>query len=463
MLGPYTEMFRLVHIAAMVCGLGLLASPAAAKVLKVNHSGPKGRVQAIIPKDGYSVVTVFRPKVPGLFKRIKQSVDSETTVVRKQIGPKDEEIQILFSSPVVRKKIKRRGRSVSLEIEYKTREENLRARVVKTLRVPVPSTFVGFRFDAAERLMRLGQLSDALSKYKILSEQYELRAWAQLRLADIALLGGDVHGACRRYASTSETFGVRISGLLARLRLQVLGCGWNKGPQADWDILLERADRIPGKIGSFLRREAIWAMNQVSRAEEVDLAISLVEGIQLRHKKLKNRLQNTKQVLLARAIRLPKKPIDTARMCYRHKQAIEVHSESYSLRYSCAQAYKKLNLVKQAIAELRFLRNTKSRRHSGALWIARRGNAQAAYTLAQVYNDIGDADYVYATLIDYQKRFGYPPPSSIKPEPPVPNLSLSKLKIGQLIDGLDRRVYMLERAIPNRGGSAAATNSKGGP
>lgn len=460
MLGPSIEMFRLVYIAGVVCALLLMGGVAHADILRVKMRGPKGKVQSVAPSDGYSVIAIFRPMVPGLVAKLKATADPETVILATKVGRKDEEIRILFESPIKRQKVVRRGRKIEIEVEYKTRQQNLRDRVIKMLVVPVPSTFVGFRFDAAERLMRAGQFSDALAKYKELSEQYELRAWSQLRLSDIALLSGDVRGACRRYNAASEAFGVRISGMLSRLRRQVLGCGWNRGPQADWDILLERADRVPGRIGTFLREEAIWAMNQVSRPEEVTLAINLIKGLELQHKKLKRKLTRTKEVLLARAIRLPKNAVNRARMCYRHKPAIDAHSEAFSLRYLCAQAFQELSLVKEAVAELRFLKDASGKKMGGALWDARRGNSQAMYTLAEVYNDMGDADYVYATLVEYQRRFGYPPPSKIDAEPYDPKLNVRKLHIGKLVDSIDRRLYMIDRVVRLQAGNTRA--SQGG-
>ena len=134
-------------------------------------------------------------------------------------------------------------------------------------------------------------------------------------------------------------------------------------------------------------------------------------------------------------------------MCFRHKESIGAHSEAFSLRYLCAQAYRELSLVKQAVAELRELKDASGRKMGGALWKARRGNSQAMYTLAEVYNDMGDADYVYATLVDYQKRFGYAPPAKIDAEPYDPKLTVKKLPIGKLVDSVGRRLYTLDRVV----------------
>ena len=447
MLSSCIEMFRFDLIVGVACAILLMAATVSAKVVRVTAFGPKGRVQVVTPLDGHSLVAIFSPRVPGLLNKLRANVDKSTVVSVQRVGYRDEEIKILFPSPIRRYSVNRLGKKVQIDIDYRTREENLRDRIMETLKVPVPSTFVGFRFDAGERLMRAGRFSDALSRFKKLSERYELRAWAQLRLSDIALLSGDVRGACRRYASTSESFGVRISGMLARLRLQVLGCGWRKGPQADWDVLISRADRVPGKIGTFLREEAIWAMRQVSRPNEVDLALRLVADLQLSQRRLRKRLYAATQVLVARAVRLAGDPVDTARMCYRHKDQIDAHSEAYSLRYVCAKAFRELSLVNEAVAELKELKDARNRNFSGALWRLRRGNSQATYTLAEVYNDMGDADYVYATLVDYEKRFGFPPPAKIDGEPAYPKIDPKKIKVGKMISLLDGRLYRLGRAV----------------
>lgn len=458
MLVPSIEMLRFWLIGAVFFGTMVGVVDVHAAGLRVKARGPTGKVKAEVPMDGYSLVMVFEPRVPGLVKQIKGQPVSGMHVEAIPVGTKGEEVRVLFSVPIAKHRVTRKGRRVVIEVELKLREQNLRERILKTLKVPVPSTFVGYRFNAAESLMRSGRFEDALVQYKELAAEYELRAWSQLRLADVALLNGDSKGACRRYDATSEAFGVRVSGMLARVRRQVLGCGIEKGTQADWDVLLERADRVPGRIGDFLRMEVVWSMNQVSRPEEVDMAIELLKNLEIQHRPIKRQLRQTRSRLLARAVRLSTDPIARARMCYRHQEGVRYHEEGYSLRLLCARSYRALNLLKEAEVELKELSKGKVKDFSGAMWRTRKGRAQALFTLAEVYNELGDPDYVYATLVRYQRMFGYPAPEAIDPEPDDEGVTFEKLPLGKLVRSLDRRVYALERAV--RVATAGLDNSE---
>ena len=457
-LVPFIEMLRFLFIGVLSLFAVLATTNVEAAALRVKARGPLGQVSAGVPLDGHSLVMVFEPRVPGLIALINRQHVTGLHVSGVPVGTKGEEIRIIFPSLIDKHRVVRRGRRVEIEVEYKARADSLRERIIKTLKVPVPSTFVGYRFSAAESLMRAGRFQDALVQYKELGSEYELRAWSQLRLSDLALLNGDVKGACRRYDATSEAWGVRVSGMLARVRRQVLGCGWEKGAQADWDVLLERADRVPGRIGDFLRLEVVWAMNQVARPDEVDLAIELLKGLEIQHRSIKRKLRKTRARLLARAVRLPRESLARARMCYRHQEAIQYHEEGYSLRLLCARAFRDLNLLNQAEAHLKELSRGRLKEYSGAMWRARKGRAQALFMLAKVYNDMGDPDYVYATLVRYQRMFGYPAPEAIDPEPDEELVTFDTLPLGKLVKSLDKRVYSLGRAV--RVVTGGAENSK---
>ena len=440
-------MLRSVYIAlALLVGVGTSSSVYGAS-MSVQVRGPKGSVRINQPKDGYSLLMVFQPAVPGFVKAIKRQGVEGLRVSTAPVGRRGEEVLLRFASPIAKQAVKRRGRRVSLEVSWKTREEILREHIIETLKVPVPSTFVGYRFDAAEGLMRSGDFEDALASYKELAAKHELRAWSQLRLSDIALLNGDVPGACRRYGATNEAYGVRMSGMLARLRRQVLACDLRDGPPADWDVLLERADRIPGRIGKFLRSEVIWAIEQVASVDEVDRAINLIENLELQHRGTRRKLRRIRDVLIARGIRLVEDPLRRASMCYRHRSALMGHSEAYSLRFLCAKSFRGLSLLDKAVAGLKVLSKARQRNYNGALWEARNGRAQALFELAHAYNDLGDPDYVYATLVRFKRKFGYPPPTTIQAEPKGPSVTFRDLPLGKLIDSIDSRAYALDRAV----------------
>ena len=54
--------------------------------------------------------------------------------------------------------------------------------------------------------------------------------------------------------------------------------------------MLERADRVQGSIGKYIREEAIWAMNQVATPDEVDLTLQLLDNVAVKHRQLRRQL-----------------------------------------------------------------------------------------------------------------------------------------------------------------------------
>ncbi len=416
-------------------------------MLDVQVSSKKGKVSSWKMNDGYTLMAIVRPGVEGLEEAIRQEMVPGMRFKVTPIHGGAQEVKISLADPILKHSVTRNRGRLRFEIQYQTREENMILRIKSRFFVPVPSSFVAKRFSASESLLRRGRLEDALASFKDLSEEYALRAWSQLRLSDIALLTGDTRGACRRYGAVVQAYRVQIPGMLAQLRRQVLGCGWREDDKPDWDVMLERADRVRGSIGRYIREEAIWAMNQVATPDEVDLTLQLLDNVAVKHRQLRRQLTRGESILISRAVRLPVEPIDVARMCYRHKERITNHMESNNLRLLCAQSYLELDLVDQAIAEAKLLSGKTKRKAQGGQWNKRMGPAQSMIFLARAYSQTGDPDYVYATLVKYQRRFGRYIPDEVEAPQEIERMTLEDLKIGRSVLSLDARIKGLERAI----------------
>jgi tetratricopeptide (TPR) repeat protein len=407
----------------------------------------RGKIQTMKLSDGYTLLMIAKPAIAGLGEALEKAkvagLRYKITSLRKGAS----EIRLVLPDPIKSFKVTRARRKVKIVVEYQRRASNLRDRIEARLFVPVPSSFVAGRFSAAERLMRRGNLEDALANYKELSEEYALRAWSQLRLSDIALLSGNTRGACRRYERVAESYRVQVSGMLAQLRRQVLGCGWRPEDKPDWDVMLERADRVRGQIGNYIREEAIWAMNQVATPDEVDLTLRLMDGVAVKHRMLKREIKRSANVLLSRGVRLPAEQLDVARVCYRHRERILVHPDGLSLRLLCAKAFLELDLVDEAIAETKEIIAKTPRKFAGAMWAKRDGTAQATIFLARAYKQTGDADYVYATLVKYQRKFGRYIPEEVGTPEDMEPLTLDDLDVGRKVNSVDKRIKAVSRAI----------------
>jgi len=444
-LDVYMMVFRFAITTLLT--LVTLSSAVHAKVLDIQVTTKKGTVSSWRLNDGYTILAVVRPAVPELEKAIQEEMVPGMRFKVTPIHGGAQEVQIILADPILKHSVSLKKGRLKFEFHYQTREENMILRIKSRLFVPVPSSFVARRFSAAESLLRRGRIEDALATFKDLSEEYALRAWSQLRLSDIALLSGDTRGACRRYGAVVQAYRVQVSGMIAQLRRQVLGCGWRKDDKPDWDVMLERADRVRGNIGKFIREEAIWAMNQVATSNEVDLTLQLLDNVAVAHRQLRRQVTRGESILVSRAIRLPAEPLDVARMCYRHKERIVNHLESNNLRLLCAQAYLDLDLVDQAITEAKYLIAKTPRKAQGGHWKQRLGTAQSMIFLARAYRQTGDPDYVYATLVKYQRRFGRYIPDAVDVPPEVERMTLKDLSVGRNVLSLDSRIKGLERAI----------------
>jgi len=60
---------------------------------------------------------------------------------------------------------------------------------------------------------------------------------------------------------------------------------------------------------------------------------------------------------------------------------------------------------------------------------------------------MGDADYVYATLVKYQRRFGRYVPEEVGAPEDVGPLTLDDLDVGRKVKSLDNRIKAVSRAI----------------
>ena len=67
--------------------------------------------------------------------------------------------------------------------------------------------------------------------------------------------------------------------------------------------------------------------------------------------------------------------------------------------------------------------------------------------LAEAYRQKGDPDYVYATLVRYQRRFGNYVPPVVPPMPRVKRMKLRDLPIGKEVATFESRLNAIERGL----------------
>jgi hypothetical protein len=281
-------------------------------------------------------------------------------------------------------------------------------RILAPLPRSVPSAFRSQALAAAETALRSRDLSEAVARFEALRSNYALRTWAELRLADLALIGGKRAEACRRYTELTDGMAQRTIGLLGALRAAVLDCGL---AVVSWADLLDRSALIEGRVGNFLRREAVAALERSSPADLDEALTSLTHSPTCRGP-LAGACAAAHDALLARAIRT-REPLQVALSYQHHRAELGRHPQAADLLLLTASAYLALDLPQEAIGVLDFLATL---RPKNAIWTTAETRAQSTWLRLKAAELSEDAQEQLRLSQLFTHRFGPLPPAAGAPE-----------------------------------------------
>jgi hypothetical protein len=113
---------------------------------------------------------------------------------------------------------------------------------------------------SGEDLLLRGKLEEATESFSELLSNYPLRPWAELRLADVALLKRGKKLGCAAYLKAHKNYSTRAAGLVAGMHAAVLNCpGAPTSNRREWESLLLRG-QADDPASRWLAAEAHWAL-----------------------------------------------------------------------------------------------------------------------------------------------------------------------------------------------------------
>lgn len=363
----------------------------------MNLSGKDAKAQAQLLRDGHSVVVVCSAKpLPEFLTNQPHG----TRLQQKQLPNGSYEIVLRYVQALREVSIERRAGNTILELVAEGPTDSLRERILAPLPRSVPSAFVAPRLRRSEEALRNLDLAEARVQYATFTQEYALRAWAEIRLADIDVLQNEIGSACSRYRASAAGFNDRTAGTVALLRLRALGCPGTTDLELTDTITNVR--RIEGPVGDYLRRELVWTL-----ARERDGRDPASVFATLCTPAARRSLATPTSIcdgLLAHMLRSQTTPYDLTMWFLRNQEAVTRHPESSSLRLMAAQALLDLELPDQAVPLLEALVHNAN---NETLWRERQGTLQAAALLVLAYNASGNPYLSHQTA----KRFGFAPAS----------------------------------------------------
>lgn len=246
-----------------------------------------------------------------------------------------------FTSATVRS-----GRGATLVVTVAGRDEPLRKKLTERLPELGGALGVGTGLRGAEQAIVAGRYAEAARLLEAVKEGAPAHAWALLRGADLAMIGGERDKACKGYSDLVEKYRDRTASVLANLRLVGFAC---PADDADWTALLASIKSLDGQLGVWVGREAALVMQTLTRPAQVENAIAATKL--LHSGPLRPLTKIYSETLTARAVASRRaKPIDLVTWVEANGERVLKHPDATSIRLETARAYRELDLQPRAIA-----------------------------------------------------------------------------------------------------------------
>ena len=268
----------------------------------------------------------------------------------------------------------------------------------------VPSRYTGKQFRNAERQLEQGNMRRATQMFIELGQDYALRSWASLRLADLDLMLDNKNEACRSYGHLIDNDSHRVAGVLASLRSLIVGCEQKKILDLDWEKIVNRISFADGPISDYLWGEYLWIADLLARDYNSCLHFLGLEDLKEKDPRVRLLPDALRQKLFSRAIYMAKTTFDIVRVYYRYPQSLKSHPDKNGLQLEIARALLDLDLLEEADERLQpILRD--SGRDSALGWGERNGLAQAMVLKAWTYRALGQPVMMEEMAKIYRQRF----------------------------------------------------------
>tara|TARA_Y100001934_G_scaffold282834_1_gene398707 strand:- start:1463 stop:2860 length:1398 start_codon:yes stop_codon:yes gene_type:complete len=268
----------------------------------------------------------------------------------------------------------------------------------------VPSRYTGAQFRKAERFLESGNVRRATQLFIELGQDYALRSWASLRLADLDLMLENEVEACRSYNYLIEKESHRIAGVLAELRALAAGCDDKKTLDLDWAEVIKRISFADGPISDYLWGEYLWLVDFLARSHKEAMLFISLEDMKKEDPRIRLLPDALRQKLFSRAVYMAPTSFDVVRAYYRYKDVLKTHPDRKALGLDIARAMLDLDLLGETEQLLQpLLKETTGA--LGSSWERRKGLAQVMVLTAWTYQALGHPVMMDQMAKIYRKRF----------------------------------------------------------
>lgn len=245
-------------------------------------------------------------------------------------------VYMAFDQPVRRATLKHDTNRLDITLGTADVNETLGRHIVEHIPPPDVAGDDTKRFASAESMMEQRSFVAARREFEGLANNYALKPWVMLRLADMTYLEKGEDTACDLYQKVATEYDTRAAGIEASLRMFVLDCA-HQQQALIWTALLSRTN-TDNAVGRWIATEARWALQYIH--DPVQLQQALRWGEKLLGKPLWNNL-------LARLVRTGT-PLAVAEASRRYGPALRAHHDSADLAVWVANSFCSLDLTREA-------------------------------------------------------------------------------------------------------------------
>ena len=402
---------RIIKILStgLICATCLLSWTAQSKMITSRFLLPgatAGKIKIFNASNDFTLLLVSQTGTSAQIQKLREHFAQYPRVMVSFLAVPQGgwEGAITFNQKINRASIGSDKQGATLKVRANNLRSELLAHLDKSPPRSVPSRYTGTKFRNAERQLEAGNVRRATQMFIELGQDYALRSWSSLRLADLDLMLDNDVEACRSYNHLLEQEGHRIAGVLAEMRSVAVGCDDKKTFDINWEEIVNRISFADGPVSDYLWGEYLWVADFLAQTHKTALHFLSLEELKEKDPRVRLLPDTLRQKLFSRAIYMAPTTFDVARVYSRYAGALQGHPDKNGLRLEIARALLDLDLLDETEKILQpLLRESFTSTAHG--WRERRGLAQAMVLTAWTYQALGQPVMMEAMAKIYRKRF----------------------------------------------------------
>lgn len=220
------------------------------------------------------------------------------------------------------------------------------------LREPLPqfaSLADGKTFRQADNAIVHGAFEEAAESLATVPSDEPGYPWAQLRLADVAMLSNQTELGCATYVNLARLSLDRTSNVLAGVRARAFGCA--NAAEVDWPQTLKRARGVDGSTGLWMAYELLAAAEVVRDRGDIDAFLAATRSQGIWPHGTRSIVSGLANRLLSRAANVRgQQPVELAAFVRKHASELNRNADGQTLRLDASRALLDLDLADDAVS-----------------------------------------------------------------------------------------------------------------